>query len=86
MLLHLDRPMHVRRTCNHTAPILLEGQAPETMTKKPFTTRFDPDVLALAQQLAKAQRRSITAIIELALIEYAERHGHTGDEHQKEKD
>lgn len=44
------------------------------MTKKPFTTRLDPQVLELAQRLAKAERRSITAIIELALIEYVERH------------
>jgi hypothetical protein len=43
------------------------------MTKKPFTTRMDPAVLALAQRLAKSERRSVTAIIELALIEYAER-------------
>ncbi len=45
------------------------------MTKKPFTTRLDPAVLALAQQLAEAERRSITSVIELALIEYAERRG-----------
>ncbi|MDX8510149.1 hypothetical protein [Mesorhizobium captivum] len=45
------------------------------MTKKPFTTRLDPSVLALAQQLATTERRSITAVIELALIEYAERRG-----------
>ncbi|MER9978153.1 hypothetical protein [Mesorhizobium sp. M0085] len=45
------------------------------MTKKPFTTRLDPPVLALAQQLAEAERRSITSVIELALIEYAERRG-----------
>ncbi|WP_435656318.1 ribbon-helix-helix protein, CopG family [Brucella pituitosa] len=44
------------------------------MTKKPFTTRLDPQVLELAQQLAKSERRSITAIIELALMEYAENH------------
>jgi hypothetical protein len=45
------------------------------MTKKPFTTRLDPLVLALAEQLAATERRSITAVIELALIEYAERRG-----------
>ncbi|MFK4822880.1 ribbon-helix-helix protein, CopG family [Ochrobactrum quorumnocens] len=44
------------------------------MTKKPFTTRLDPEVLELAQQLAKSERRSITAIIELALMEYAQNH------------
>lgn len=45
------------------------------MTKKPFTTRLDPDILALAQRIAKIERRSVTGVIELALIEYAERHG-----------
>ncbi|RWH58163.1 MAG: ribbon-helix-helix protein, CopG family [Mesorhizobium sp.] len=45
------------------------------MPKKPFTTRLDPSVLALAEQLAAAERRSVTAVIELALIEYAERRG-----------
>ncbi|TIQ03827.1 ribbon-helix-helix protein, CopG family [Mesorhizobium sp.] len=45
------------------------------MPKKPFTTRLDPSVLALAEQLAATERRSVTAVIELALIEYAERHG-----------
>ncbi|MER8555033.1 hypothetical protein NKH37_23070 [Mesorhizobium sp. M1217] len=45
------------------------------MTKKPFTTRLDPPVLVLAQQLAEAERRSVTSVIELALIEYAERRG-----------
>ncbi|MEF2548457.1 hypothetical protein VQ045_14945 [Aurantimonas sp. E1-2-R+4] len=45
------------------------------MTKKPFTTRLDPSILALAQQLAETERRSITSVIELALIEYAERRG-----------
>lgn len=47
------------------------------MTKKPFTTRLDDDVLAKAQQVAKAERRSVTALIELALVEYFERHGFT---------
>jgi hypothetical protein len=45
------------------------------MTKKPFTTRLDPAILALAQKLAEKDRRSITAVIEIALIEYAERRG-----------
>lgn len=43
--------------------------------KKPFTTRLDPDVLALAQKLADMDRRSVTAIIEMALLEYAEHRG-----------
>jgi hypothetical protein len=45
------------------------------MKKKPFTTRLDPAVLALAQKLAELDRRSITAVIEVALLEYAERRG-----------
>ncbi|MDR7225237.1 ribbon-helix-helix protein, CopG family [Aminobacter aminovorans] len=45
------------------------------MSKKPFTTRIDPAVLELAQKLAEMDRRSITAVIEVALIEYAERRG-----------
>ncbi|SFL00079.1 hypothetical protein SAMN04488498_12225 [Mesorhizobium albiziae] len=45
------------------------------MTKKPFTTRLDPAILALAQKLAEVDRRSMTAVIEVALIEYAERRG-----------
>lgn len=45
------------------------------MSKKPFTTRLDPAVLELAQKLAEVDRRSITAVIEVALIEYAERRG-----------
>lgn len=45
------------------------------MSKKPFTTRLDTEVLALAQRLAESERRSVTAMIELALIEYAERRG-----------
>ena len=44
-------------------------------TKKPFTTRLDPSVLAMAEQLAAVERRSVTSVIELALIEYAERRG-----------
>lgn len=45
------------------------------MTKKPFTTRLDPVILALAEKLAEIDRRSVTAVIEVALIEYAERRG-----------
>jgi hypothetical protein len=44
-------------------------------TKKPFTTRLDPSVLAMAEQLAVIERRSVTSVIELALIEYGERRG-----------
>ncbi|WP_408903841.1 ribbon-helix-helix protein, CopG family [Rhodopila sp.] len=44
------------------------------MVKKPFTTRIDEDVLLLAQKLAAAERRSVTALIEIAILEYAEHH------------
>ena len=43
--------------------------------KKPFTTRLDPAILELADRLAELDRRSVTAVIEIALIEYAERRG-----------
>ena len=45
------------------------------MTKKPWSTRLDEDVLALAQRVAEAERRSVTAVFEVAVIEYAERRG-----------
>jgi predicted transcriptional regulator len=45
------------------------------MPKKPFTTRIDEEILGLAQRLAEADRRSVTTIIELAVLEYAERRG-----------
>jgi hypothetical protein len=43
------------------------------MGKKPFTTRLDEEVLTLAQRLADAERRSVTALIEVAVLEYAAR-------------
>ena len=51
------------------------------MGKKPFTTRIDEEVLALAQRLADVERRSVTSLIEVAVLEYASRRGeplHTG--------
>ena len=45
------------------------------MGKKPFTTRIDEEVLELAQRLAEAERRSVTSLIEVAILEYAERRG-----------
>jgi hypothetical protein len=48
------------------------------MSKKPFTTRIDEAVLALAHRLANAERRSITSLIEVAILEYGERHGEPG--------
>jgi hypothetical protein len=44
------------------------------MSKKPFTTRMDEDVLAIAQRLATIERRSVTSLIEIAVLEYAARH------------
>ena len=45
------------------------------MAKKPWSTRLDEEVLALAQRVADAERRSVTAVFEVAVIEYAERRG-----------
>jgi hypothetical protein len=45
------------------------------MAKKPFTTRIDEAVLALAQRVADAERRSVTSVFEVALIDYAGRKG-----------
>jgi hypothetical protein len=45
------------------------------MGKKPFTTRIDEAVMDLAQRMAEAERRSVTSLIEIAVIEYAERRG-----------
>jgi hypothetical protein len=36
---------------------------------------MDDDILALAQRLAEAERRSVTSLIEMAVLEYAERRG-----------
>lgn len=44
------------------------------MVKKPFTTRLDDAVLAVAQKVAESERRSVTSVIEVAILEYAERH------------
>jgi hypothetical protein len=45
------------------------------MAKKSFTTRLDECVLLLAQKLADNERRSVTAILELAVLEYAAKRG-----------
>ncbi len=45
------------------------------MAKKSFTTRLDEHVLELAQRIAQAERRSVTSLIEVAVIEYAQRRG-----------
>jgi hypothetical protein len=41
------------------------------MGKKPFTTRIDEEVLAVAQRLADIERRSVTSLIEIAVLAYA---------------
>jgi hypothetical protein len=38
------------------------------MSKKPFTTRIDEQILVLAQRLADAERRSVTSLIEVAVL------------------
>lgn len=43
------------------------------MGKKPFTTRLDEGVLEVAQRLADAERRSVTSLIEVAVLEYEKR-------------
>jgi len=43
------------------------------MAKKPFTTRLDEEVVAVARKIAEIDRRSITSVLEIALLEYAER-------------
>jgi predicted transcriptional regulator len=49
------------------------------MVKKPFTTRIDDKIMALAQRLAEAERRSVTNLIEVAILEYAEKRGTSAD-------
>ena len=45
------------------------------MGKRPFTTRIDEEVLAVAQRLADIERRSVTSLIEVAVLAYAARCG-----------
>jgi predicted transcriptional regulator len=45
------------------------------MVKTPFTMRLDENVLALAKRLAVVERRSVTALIEIAIIQYASSRG-----------
>ncbi len=45
------------------------------MAKKAFTTRLDEAILVLAQRVAEAERRSITSVLEVAVIEYAVKQG-----------
>jgi hypothetical protein len=41
------------------------------MVKKPFTTRLDEAVLDIAQAIAEIERRSVTSVIEIAIMDYA---------------
>jgi hypothetical protein len=50
-----------------------EASAMNVQRKKPFTTRIDEGVLAVAQRLADAERRSVTSMIEVAVLEYERR-------------
>ncbi|WP_159013569.1 hypothetical protein [Acidisoma sp. S159] len=45
------------------------------MVKKPFTTRIDEEVLALAQRIADVERRSVTSLIEVAILDYGAKQG-----------
>jgi predicted transcriptional regulator len=45
------------------------------MAKTPFTIRLDNEVRAVAERLAAAERRSVTSLIEVAVLEYAEKRG-----------
>ena len=45
------------------------------MAKSGFTMRFDDDVRAVAEAVAEAERRTLTNLIEVALMEYATRRG-----------
>jgi hypothetical protein len=50
-----------------------EASAMDVQRKKQFTTRIDEGVLAVAQRLADAERRSVTSMIEVAVLEYERR-------------
>jgi hypothetical protein len=41
------------------------------MVKKPFTTRLDGAILEMAQAIAEHERRSVTSVIEIAIMDYA---------------
>lgn len=72
VLQHLGQRLYVQCTCINTMQPRYSHVKPRVeMSKKPFTTRIDPELLELAKKIAKAERRSVTAIIELAIIEYA---------------
>jgi hypothetical protein len=43
------------------------------MSKKTFGTRLDTEVLTIAQMLADQERRSVTSVIEIAVLDYHNR-------------
>ena len=45
------------------------------MAKRAFTTRLDENVLEVAQLLAAMERRSVTSVMELAVLEYGRSRG-----------
>jgi len=52
------------------------------MAKKSFTTRLDESVLATAQRVAEAERRSVTSVIEIAVLKYANTLGINTDDQE----
>ncbi|WP_413992466.1 hypothetical protein ACMDCR_10450 [Labrys okinawensis] len=54
------------------------------MSKQPFTTRIDAEILKLARRIAASERRSITSLIEVALLEYAEKAGFADERRNNE--
>ena len=56
------------------------------MTKKPFNTRLDETVLDTAQRIAKAERRSVTSVIEVAVLAYEKKAPSPDDPAASEQD
>jgi predicted transcriptional regulator len=45
------------------------------MAKAPFTMRLDTEIRTLGETVAKAEHRSLSNVIEAAILEYAEKRG-----------
>ena len=45
------------------------------MPKRSFTTRMDEAVLQVAQRVAELERRSVTSVLEVAVLEYGRSKG-----------
>lgn len=58
---------------------MCNASADMRMVKQSFTTRIDPAIRALAERVAVAERRSLTSIIELSILEYAAKRGFRPD-------